>query len=317
MHFLGRLLIATAAMIVTPVLAQQTKIVSGQKWPLASDRRGSDSAASPPVIDAPRANGVVLFTGVVDDAHIGPVRITNAYRAIETNRRSRAVKNVTIDGLVADNVQREGIRLRGNVENVTIRNFNLAHVEEPNVSPDLPEGIHIESGSNIVIENGTITGFQMTMDEKSYWNGDGITTEKAVDGIVIRNIRADNNTDAGFDLKSFHTQMDNVEASGNKRNFRIWNGLTAGTMTIGNTLKRGGAFSTAGLWIRGNSTVPIVTIDNLIVRMTTPATIIQIEDGPVDLRIAACDIQAPPGSVMLKAEKAEGMKIALGPSCKL
>jgi hypothetical protein len=291
-------------------------MVSGQKWPQTADA-ASGNGARPVLVDAPGVNGAVLFTGTVDGASIGPVMITNAYRAIETSRKSMAVRNVIIDGLVADNLQREGIRLKGAAENITVRNFALTHAAKSNTPPDLPEGIHVESGRNILIENGRISGFQMISGPDLYWNGDGIATEGHVDGITIRNVSADNNTDAGFDLKSFHTQMDNVEAGGNKRNFRIWNGLTAGTMTIGNIVKRGGTSSASGMWIKGNRSVPVVTIDKLIVRMTTPGIIIQIEDGPVDLKIAACDIQAPAGSVMLKTEKAAGMKIALGSSCEV
>jgi len=265
----------------------------------------------------PGTEGAVVLRGRIDGKRIGPKKIKGAYRAIETEKDGAEIKNLVIDGLVAEQLQREGIRLRGAVENVTIRNFTLTHSATPNVPPHLPEGIHIQAGRNIVIENGTISGFQMTMPPDKYWNGDGIATEKTVDGVTIRNVTSNDNTDAGFDLKSSNTTLDRVSASGNKRNFRFWESTKIGTMTVGEIVKRGGAYGTAGIWIKGHAgKPPVIEIDTLIVRLTQPGTIIQVEDGPAEIRIGRCDIQAPAGSRFLAAGDKQ-MKKTLGPGCRV
>src|SRR3546814_10200620 len=82
----------------------------------------------------------------------------------------------------------------------------------------------------------------------------------------------------------------------------FWGAISAGTVTVGDTLKRGGISSTAGIWIEGSTAVPVVQIDKLVVRMTKPDTIIRIEQGPIDLRIGSCDIQAPEGTQFIVSE---------------
>jgi hypothetical protein len=276
-----------------------------------------NAADADPRWGRPGADGSLLLRGRVEDKRIGPMKITGAYRAIETAKDDATIRNLVIDGVVARDLQREGIRLRGEVENVTIRNFTLTHSATPNVPPHLPEGIHIAAGRNILIENGTISGFQMTMPPDKYWNGDGIATERAADGVTIRNVTANDNTDAGFDLKSSNTRLDHVSASGNKRNFRFYQSIRIGTITVGEIVKRGGAYGSSGIWIKGQpGAPPVIEIDKLVVRMTQPGTIIQVEDGPADLRIARCDIQAPAGSRFLVARDKD-MKRSLGPGCRL
>lgn len=282
--------------------AARINIVSGQTWP--------------PAIDAAGAGGyVVLGNAIVSGAKVAPARIANAYRVIETTAPS--LSNVAIDGLIGENILREGIRIRGAATGITIRNFTLTHSATPNTGVDLPEGIHLESGKDFIIENGTISGFQMTAPPGDYWNGDGLATERLIDGLIIHNVSSDDNTDGGFDLKGSHTSLDNTEAHGNKRNYRVWAGMTAGTIISGDTNKRGGISAAAGLWLHGDPSVPVTTIEKFVVRMTVPGTIISIEDGAVDLRIAACDIRAPAGSVLVKQENFPGVKISLGPTCHL
>jgi hypothetical protein len=288
--------------IYSPASSAQVYLRTGQVWP-----------STDTTINAQGKTAVVL-SGFVSNAAIGPVTVIDAFRVVETKDDNAVINQLKITSLTGQAVQRECIRLRGFVTNALIDGVNCTFRDTPQISPNLPEGLHLESGSGIVVENSSFNGFQMTADPGSYWNGDGIATERTASNIRIINVSADNNTDAGFDLKSSNTWLDGVSAEGNARNYRFWGSISVGTMTVGDTIKRGGTASTAGIWIEGSSAVPIVQIDHLIVRMTTPGTIIRVEQGPVDLRIGSCDIQAPTGGHFLVSESS-ATRLTLGPGC--
>ena len=217
-----------------------------------------------------------------------------------------------MDGVTA-RVQRECFRVRGN--DITIRNMHCEKIGPPQVRPNLPEGLHIETGNNIVIEDSSMQGFQMTMDPDRYWNGDGVAAELPVTGLQILRVTSNGNTDAGFDIKP-PVVMDDVSASDNCRNFRFWARSDIGTITVGDTIKRGGRTNCAGIWVKGNvEAPPVIHIKKLIVRMKNPGEIIRVEDGPAEIIVDQCDIQAPPGSTMLHMPHPDG-KESLGPSCK-
>lgn len=280
----------------------QTYVKSRQAWP----------GPAVQTIDAAGKNAVVL-SDRVDGATIGPVAVTNAFRAVETRNEAAVISNLRIVGLTGTDIQRECIRLRGQVTNVLLDNVDCRMRSAPQTSPNLPIGLHVESGSGITIQNSSFSGFQMTGAPGTYWNGDGIAVEGGVTDFRIVNVRADDNMDAGFDLKS-SGWLDNVSASNNARNYRIWNGMRIGTITVGDSLKRGGTASPSGFWIRGSAAVPVVEIDRLVVRMTRPGVIFRIDDGPIDLRIGTCDIQAPAGTVFIASES-KSTRTRLGTGC--
>lgn len=258
-------------------------------------------------------NGAVPLTGFR-----GPLRVTGAYRVIETGDASSA-SYVAVDGLIGDAIQREGVRLKegGRFTQVAFRNFRLQHAALPNLPPHMPEGFHIESGRDILIENGTIRGFQMIGAPRGYWNGDGIATERRVAGVTIRNVAVLDNTDAGLDLKSTGNVLDNVYAAGNKRNVRLWASTRATTLMIGPVNRRGGWFSTAGLWINGGAERPVVSIDTLIVDMGNggaPAGVIVVEGGPAEVRVGRCIVRSVPAGTRFVVAPA-GSTIALGGGC--
>lgn len=248
-----------------------------------------------------------------------PVRVSGGYRIVETYPKSSA-RSVDIDGVIAEDIQREGIRLKrgGSFDRVALRNLRFVHVPTPNVRPDLPEGIHIESGNDILIENATLRGFQMIGKPNGYWNGDGIATERAASNVTIRNVAVLDNSDAGLDLKSSNNVLDQVYAAGNKRNIRLWSDTRAGTIAIGPVMRRGGGFSSAGLWIEGKAAAPpTVRIDTLIVDMGTggePAGVIVVENGPANVRVGRCIVRSyPPGTPFVSASP--GSSIDLGQGC--
>jgi len=203
--------------------------------------------------------------------------------------------------LEAVDIQREGIRLKGSIDGFTLRNFNLTHASTPNVSPDLPEGIHVEAGKNILIENGTISGFQMTMAPDRYWNGDGIATEQGVVGVTIRTVTVADNTDGGVDLKSIGNVLDHVTAIRNNRNFRFWGNVEASTLTSIEPKKRGGNASSAHVHIAGNNVAPpVIHIGKLVVRAnSSTAPILMIENGAALVTIDDYDIKVPAGTKLM------------------
>ena len=57
-------------------------------------------------------------------------------------------------------------------------------------------------------------------------------------------------------------------------------------------------------------------IRKLIVRMTRPAMIFEVETGPADIEVDECDIEAPRGTTMITFEKGAG-EVRLGRGCRL
>ena len=247
-----------------------------------------------PRVPAAGERAAISLKGMVNGAQVRPVEIDGAYRALAT-AEDAIVSDLTVDGLEAS-VLRECLSIQGT--NIVIRNVRCRMQGGPQPSMhDLPEGIHIKGGSNIRIENSQFDGFQTTLAAAQYWNGDGVAAERGVNGLTLINVTADNNTDAGFDLKP-PVVMDNVSASGNCRNYRLWADARIGTMRIGNVVKRGGIAGCAGIWVNGSKdgAGPTIHIANLIVNSSTPMDIIRIDHGNANIRMDRCSITAPAGT---------------------
>jgi hypothetical protein len=283
-------------------------LTSGKSWP---ERRGGSRA----VLNSPGVNGALFLRGPTRNVRIRGVVVQAAYRALEMRPGAYAT-DLVVDGLEAS-VTRECIRLRG--DDVVIRNVHCRMTGPPQTSmKHLPEGIHIQAGNRILLEKSSFNGFRMQRAKDVYWNGDGVVVEGAVTDIEIRDVSADDNTDSGFDIKP-PVRMDRVSASGNCRNFRFRSDADVGTLTVGNTVKRGGKTSCSGIWIKGappSATKPVIRIRKLIVRMTSAATVISIEEGTADIHIGECDIRAPEGSRFIHA-KIKGGVLKLGEGCNL
>lgn len=276
-------------------------------------RSGESVTGEGRALDGEGGNAVIVLRDQVHGARITGVTIVNAERAIETNRGAD-VSDLVVDGLDG-RVQRECFRVRG--DRITIRNTHCSLVGGPRRGMrNLPGGLHIESGSDILIENSSFEGFQMVGDDRQYLNGDGISAERPVRGLTIRNVTANNNSDAGFDIKPPVT-MDAVSATGNCRNYRLWNNADIGTMTVGDVVKRGGSNSCIGIWVKGRAPVATtaITIRRLIVATTRPTAIIKIEDGAADIRIDACDTAGSTGDIFISRE-GPASRITLGRGCE-
>lgn len=280
--------ISTCAPAQTPPPSpvHQATIASAQRWNPSG------------VVDAPGQNGAALIDGQVTAATIGPAVVRSAYRAIES-RRDSVLEKSTIAGIVATDLQRDGIRLR-TANDVIIRDFDLTMRAEPQKGKNLPEGIAITAGHDIVIRNGRVRGFRM-VSGRGYTNGDGIATEGETQG-RIANVSSTNNSDGGFDLKG-DWQVDDLVSEQNGRDYRFWNTITAGTLTAN-------GWSSTAVWAGKGARV---RIEHLIATNTTLAPLLIVAGG-TDVTIVRCTLSRPAGAQVVKSEGSNN-KVTLGPGC--
>ncbi|HET6535881.1 MAG TPA: hypothetical protein VFG41_06825, partial [Sphingomicrobium sp.] len=112
-------------------------------------------AVSAAQLDPSRRAYKVLRGDVVDQV-IGSWQISGWFRAVETRKGTR-IRNLTIQGVTATDLQRDGIRIRGDVDGVNIRDFKLRMRSEPQSPPNLPIGIAVQTGHSITISDGDIS----------------------------------------------------------------------------------------------------------------------------------------------------------------
>src|SRR6478672_4289832 len=257
---------------------------------------------------------VVTLRGSVPNASIGPFAVRDSYRALDVSR------SATVGRLAVSGVQAEvtGGCIRAHADVVVVRNAHFVMSGGPQSgSVNMPFGLEVIAAKTVSIEDSSFDGFQWRTSRDHYWNGDGITIERDVAGVQFRHVSANGNTDAGFDVRPY-ALMSDVSASGNCRNFRFWSGGDVGTLTTGDAIKRGGTSACSGIWLNGSQDGPRPTlrIRKLVVRMTRPAMIVEVETGPADIRIDECDIEAPAGTTMVTFEKGAG-EVRLGHGCRV
>jgi Ca2+-binding RTX toxin-like protein len=140
--------------------------------------------------------------------------------------------NVTIDHVVGDSKYQTtdifamGIHMYGTVHNVTVQNCAMLNCMKPGTS-------------------------------SSYWNGDGYTTESGTYSIHFINCMASGNGDAGFDIKSKNTVLDNCTSEDNGRNYRLWADATLNNCAGTDPHVRGGTASQAQVWVGNGAHVTV------------------------------------------------------------
>lgn len=245
----------------------------------------------------------IKVKGSISNSTIGPVEIVGAKQSIYFDPAA-IVRNLTITALKVTDAIREGIRIQGDVDTVTIKDFSLKQRAVPTEAPDLPSGIAIYTGKNITISDGYVSGFQMNNPGK-YPNGDGISSEREVDNLMISRVTSSDNSDGGFDLKSTNTFLYDLKAERNYRSYRLWGSANAGTLTSVDP-KNAHVYA-------GNGAV--VVIDKLIARSTTTALLVYAEDAK-SVTIKSCDLQMPAGTKLVYKSSPTTV-INLGPGCAL
>ena len=296
----SRLIQATLAVALVPSSVLLTAAATG---PIHRLKTG-ESWRPRGIVDAPGVNGVALLQGNISDAQIGPARVRGAYRAVETAGGS-VLRNIRIEGLTATDLQRDGVRLRGSIDGLSIRNFNLRMRERPQSRPHLPEGIAVATGRNITITDGTISGFRLAAANGRYPNGDGIAAERPVSNLRIERVEANDNADGGFDLKSQDTRLDKLTARRNFRNYRFWGGVTAGTLTSVDP-------RSAHVWAGRGA---VVHIDRLVASSSTKAALLKLE-GAREVVIDRCELRLPRGTPIVQGNQTT-TRVKLGAGCRI
>jgi hypothetical protein len=244
----------------------------------------------------------VELKGVVQNAVIGPFSVANVFRAIESDKTVK-IRNLAINGVTASMLQRDGIRIRGDAAGINIRNFRLAMRATPQSGRNLPIGIAVQEGQDISIADGSISGFRMIAVPGEYTNGDGIAAERPVTGLSIARVRAFDNSDGGFDLKSSATTLDQLVAERNGRNYRFWRTVQAGRLTSVDPRN-------AHIWLARGAQV---RINQLSATSRSTAPLIRVE-GPASIVVASCQLRLPAGT-RLVAGNTLGSDIRLGRGC--
>lgn len=294
--FYHSMIVAGAALLLAAVASQSPRAQSDSKIKRPQNRgnAGGEGRGGPAVIH---------LKGVVENKVIGPLNVVGPYRIVES-AKNLVTRNLRIQGVTGTDLQRDGIRLRGDIDGATIRNFRLTMRRQQQVQGQLPTGIAVSSGRKIMISDGEVAGFQMVKVPGKYTNGDGIAAERQVHDLTIARVVSRNNSDAGFDLKSNPTKLDQLRAENNGRNYRFWSRVDAGTLT--SVEPRG-----AHVWA-GNTAV--VHIKRLVARSSTRAPLVEVERAG-QVVIDQCELDLPRGT-RLVAKSGEG-RVVLGRGCSL
>ena len=285
--------VAGVALLVAVHAGQSTGAVAprGERGGERAGERGGERGG----------RAVIHLKGMVENKTIGPLNVVGPYRIVESSK-NLVTRNLRIRGITGLDLQRDGIRLRGDIDGATIQNFRLVMRRQQQSPPNLPTGIAVVSGRRVRISDGEVAGFQMVRIPGKYTNGDGIAAERQVHDLSISRVISRNNSDAGFDLKSSPTTLDQLRAENNGRNYRFWARVDAGTLT--SVDPRG-----AHIWA-GNGAV--VHIKRLVARSSTRAPLVQIERGG-QVVIDQCELRLPAGTRLV--EKSNEGRVVLGRGC--
>lgn len=242
--------------------------------------------------------------GKVESSTVGPVNVVGASYAFYTWGDSY-LRGLEMSNIKVTESRREGIRLRGDVAGATVRNFSIHMRDEPQSGTNLPEGIKIDNGENILIQDGCTSGFKMVEVEGEYTNGDGISAERPVNNLTIRRVWANDNSDAGFDLKSNNTYLYDTRAERNFRNYRFWTKATTGTIYSADP-------GQAHVWIGAGA---VVVIDKLIAKSSTDIYVLWADNAAKSITIGSCELDVPNAKKFFRGSSST--KLVLGPGCSL
>lgn len=180
---------------------------------------------------------------------------------------------------------------------------------------DMPTGIQLgrkgcgTSGADVLIQNGTISGFQSLPAAGAYPNGDGLAVAPDYTRVTIRNVLSSHNTDGCFDLQGTAMTLDGVTAFGCNRNYRLWGTGAATTVTSQDARAE-------DIWLGAiNGVAANWHIAKLIViRDGKNAAPILYSDNPgAKLTIDACELRGvPAGTPLIKGRAV----LMLGPGCQ-
>lgn len=243
---------------------------------------------------------------VIEDVRADRVR---QFLDIYDNKTRPTVQNLTVQRVQAGFLKR-GIRLRYGSNGIVIRDFRLSLVAPNRARGDIPVGIGLyDQVHNVFIERGAIDNVLTELaDQKKYWNADGISLERGVRDVVLRDLRIRNCTDGGIDTKGVNVFIDRVRVEGCGRNLRLWEDTRIGSFESVDPVKRGGIGITAHISLyQGAETV---RIGHLVVRSRTRTPIFTMEsDAPATVVVDSQSLQVPKGTPLVGGKHPDRLTI--------
>lgn len=176
------------------------------------------------------------------------------------------VRNTDVIGF-----SKQAIRVRSNSQYISIIDFylNSGRLDGDNFAVGIQIGDHHSpvGVSHVFIKNGHTLNSHSTLG--SYYNGDGVVSEKYDYGIYIDNLISSGHTDGGVDLKSENTFISNSHFYDNKRNVRLWGGeesaVLLSNIEFGSAVSRGGSGSTSQVGLYSTKSDPYTAPKEAIV----------------------------------------------------
>lgn len=251
-------------------------------------------------------NGFVRIAEPVTNVVVEDIIVDQVYRVIEnsapTKGASAGVVGLAVRRAQATGVRRGFARIRYDSHDGVFSDVTADGVMT-DAPEDLPVGIAFDDQArNFTVERCRMQGFQWRRAADQYWNGDGYSSERGNSGLLFRQCEAWDNSDAGFDLKSTNSRLDDCTAGRNARNYRLWSSIGLTRATSIDPYKIGGIGDTNHLSLLGPKTGDpnLVTIDHLVVRAGQAWPIFDVYDGPVRIVVGSHDIQAPAGTPLVR-----------------
>jgi serralysin len=183
----------------------------------------------------------------VDDLTISHVNAANVRRFIETAADPEAsVSGLVVSQATVRGFSKDAVRLQNDTHDVLVEDVL---VDSQGQDGDrFAMGFHLTGTVHDVVFRRVIA-MNARDTTSDYWNGDGFVAERGTYGIRFEDTRANNNTDAGYDVKARNVAFVRATASGNKRNFRLWgSGIRMSSSRGANPIRRGGGGTQAQVW---------------------------------------------------------------------
>jgi Ca2+-binding RTX toxin-like protein len=251
-------------------------------------------------------NGVFRIGADIQNLTIQHVDATNVTRFVQDyvsgTNTSASVSGLTVSDVTVTGYSKGAIALGYDSSNIVID-----HVTGDSQGQNgglYITGVHLDDTvHNVVISNTEMKNSYGNGTSSDYWNGDGFTTERGVYNVLFQNTVASGNTDAGYDIKSSNTVLENTIADGNDRNYRFWsttiqllNGVSIDPTHFGGI---GGA---AHVWLANGASVDI---SNLTYSdSTTPRTLFDLLSGGATLSVDGTEITATDAARILASADA-------------
>lgn len=184
------------------------------------------------------------------------IRFLNVRDGIFTDRNSECT-DVVIRQFSGRGFSKKAIRFHGTCNNWLIEDCELDSGWQ--YGDQFAVGIEAHHDAHGLTIRGGYTINSMDIrggDDQSYWNADGVASERGNYDILIVDHWSAGHTDSAYDLKSENTRLINCVAEDSKRNYRLWGGIGTQPMILENCssinpFKRGGSGGTHHIWLDG------------------------------------------------------------------